>query len=241
MISIRNSPASEASPHFAELPRQSRENNLAWLARAESKRRYETQLILLGGRSAAHLRLRVAQSHARGDLTPSHWSHLLLSLDQALQHAYHIPLCDPGRNAFPPETNGVQEVALKEYSDFRAYPNIAVISVPAKADAVQQALDRFRHERAAMDAVELLVLWLAFLWGVGKAGNPLLDGQGIPSAAMAEYVLGAVGIDLTPGLGSRSSCPEAIWQSAKWWHTYHQREEGDPLTGAWTLGHKLVP
>lgn len=240
MISIRSSNATEASPHFQEVKRKSRETNNSWLARTEASRKHETHIVLIGGRSASHLRARVAQSHARDDMTPSHWSHVLLALDPALQRAFHVPLCGPGHTEFPPATNGVQEVALKEYNDPKAYPNIAVISVPAAREAVQPVLERFMRERAAMDAVELLILWLAFIWGVGKAGNPLLDGQGLPSAAMAEYVLGAVGLDLTPGLGSRSSCPEAIWQSAKWWHKYHAREEGQALSGAWTVGHKLV-
>ena len=74
-----------------------------------------------------------------------------------------------------------------------------------------------------LDAQDLLLRWLAFIWGVGRTGNPLLDGQGIPSAAMLEVIFGAVGFDLTPGLESRSSCPEAIWQAAKWWHEYYER------------------
>jgi hypothetical protein len=30
------------------------------------------------------------------------------------------------------------------------------------------------------------------------------------------------GFELTPGLSSASSCPEAIWQSAKWWTYYYE-------------------
>jgi len=42
--------------------------------------------------------------------------------------------------------------------------------------------------------------------------------HGMPSAAMLETAYATNGFDLTPGLESRSSCPEAIWQSASWWH-----------------------
>ena len=45
----------------------------------------------------------------------------------------------------------------------------------------------------------------------------MLDGVGIPAAVFAEYVLGAAGYDLVPSLPSRSSSPEGIWLSARWW------------------------
>jgi hypothetical protein len=56
---------------------------------------------------------------------------------------------------------------------------------------------------------------------------------------MLEVVFGAAGFDLTPGLESRSSCPEAIWQAAKWWHEYYTRENRKGLRGAYCLGHLL--
>jgi hypothetical protein len=30
------------------------------------------------------------------------------------------------------------------------------------------------------------------------------------------------GIELTPGLSSSASCPEAIWQAAKYWHNFYK-------------------
>jgi hypothetical protein len=66
-----------------------------------------------------------------------------------------------------------------------------------------------------------------------------LDGLGMPSAAMVETVTGAAGFDLTPGLESRASCPEAIWQSARWWHEYHAENKEGPITGAFYTAHHL--
>jgi hypothetical protein len=40
---------------------------------------------------------------------------------------------------------------------------------------------------------------------------------------MIETVFGMGGIELTPGVASATSCPEAIWQSAIWWHDYYQK------------------
>ena len=64
--------------------------------------------------------------------------------------------------------------------------------------------------------------WLSYIWICGKASNPLTDGLGLPSAAFVETVYGIAGIELTPGLASATSCPEAIWQAAKYWHAFYK-------------------
>jgi hypothetical protein len=33
-------------------------------------------------------------------------------------------------------------------------------------------------------------------------------------------------VELTPGLATASSCPEAIYQAAKWWHRYYEQSAG---------------
>jgi hypothetical protein len=40
---------------------------------------------------------------------------------------------------------------------------------------------------------------------------------------LIETAFGMAGIELTPGVASATSCPEAIWQSAIWWHDYYQK------------------
>jgi hypothetical protein len=42
-----------------------------------------------------------------------------------------------------------------------------------------------------------------------------------PSAAFVEAAHSLAGIELTPGLSSSASCPEAVWQAVKWWHEYY--------------------
>jgi len=87
--------------------------------------------------------------------------------------------------------------------------------------------------------VDLLARWLAYAWGIARTSNPLLENFGMPSAAMLEIIFGAAGFDLTPGLESRSSCPEAIWQAAKWWHQYYEDQKRSPITGAYHTEHVL--
>ena len=38
-------------------------------------------------------------------------------------------------------------------------------------------------------------------------------------------------MELTPGLAAASSCPEAIYQAAKWWSGYYQQTAGPQTTG----------
>jgi len=262
MISnTRSSPATKKSPGLEERTRKpSTDSNLDWLKEHGEPRKELTQslsLILLGGTGPDDLRLRVAQSHVRHDMTPSNWSHVLLmepGPKSLLERtAREVSLTPPGGFGFPPRTNGLQTAKLEAYADTQRFPNIAVLHVPLPADPdgeakglptpleqVQQTLGTFPFQRGILDIVELVALWLPFVWGVGKTSNPLLEGHGIPSAAMVEAILAAAGYDVSPSVSSRASCPETIWQAARWWHDYLGRE-GAPgaIEGVYTAPHKL--
>lgn len=69
---------------------------------------------------------------------------------------------------------------------------------------------------------------------------PNLVVYGTPSAAFIEALASACGYDLTPGLESRASCPEAIWQAARWWHEFHGgRSNSAAIRGMWHTEHYL--
>jgi hypothetical protein len=242
MLNILRSPAQAPSPGFAESAREGREDNMAWLAR-NLIGGPGVHLLLLGGTDRVAFRLRVAQSQLRDDLSPSSWSHVALFYeakekldDTAL---WEISLAPRGGFGFPTPTNAVQEGRLGAYRSRRDFPNIAVVHLPLERSEVQESLARFKGQRTVLDATELLIVWLAYVWGAGRAANPLLDSQGIPSAAMVELVLGGAGYDLTPGLESRASCPEAIWQAARWWHNYYEDVAKGAHVGAWHVAHRL--
>lgn len=242
MLHILSSNAAAPSKGLNELARKEGEDNIAWLAR-NLLEDDGTSIVMVGGRSPISFRLRVAQSHIRNDLLPSYWSHVML-LGKAAKNLASTPISEislepPDCFGFVPPTNGVRKGKLGQYRDPSEYPNIAILKVPVNLNEVTDALKRFQMQRAVLDAVDLIVRWLAYVWGVSRTGNPLLENHGIPSAAMLEVVFGAVGYDLTPGLESRSSCPEAIWQAAKWWHKYYEKQNRECLTGAYSVGHKL--
>lgn len=244
MIAIRSSSASKRNPDLKQAPRKGAETNTAWLKRNQAFEGETLKLLLVGGRSATSFRLRIAQAHARSDMEPSWWSQVLFLTEPAknvaLTRTLEISLEPAAGFGHPAPRNAVQNGKLAAYDDPEAYPNIAVLELPLERKALREPVARFTKQRAVLDAVELVTLWLPFVWGVGSAGNPLLGGHGVPSAAMAEVLLSAVGFELTPSLGNRASCPEAIWQSANWWHEYHQaRGQKQHLKGAFTAEHSL--
>jgi hypothetical protein len=243
MLNITQSHAEEANPNLVQNIRKDEETNVEWLARVMPAGGENARLALLGGRNRCAFRLRVAQSHARQGLTPSHWSHVVLLEPHGAKagsaQVIEISL-ERGFKTFPPATNAVQTARISSYANPRWYPNICVLDLPVKWEPTLEAARKFQTQRSVADAVELLVVWMSFVWGVGRVGNPLLDGLGMPSAVMVEYVVGAAGYDLTPGLANRSSCPEAIWQSARWWHDfYNKRSSNTALTGAFHVGHPI--
>jgi hypothetical protein len=239
-----SSTARSINQETAEAKRGRGENNIGWLK--PHWREDRVGLLLVGGTSLADFRLRVAQSHLRSDLTPSHWSHAALlgesdAANLAAAPLHEISLSPVGGFGFPPASNGVQNTVLERYADPKQFPNIAILFLPASVERMKlmAALERFQQQRVLLDAVQLMVAWMGYVWGVGRAENPLQDGLGIPSAAMLEIITGAEGFDLTPGLESRASCPEAIWQSARWWHVYHKENNTGPFTGAFCTPHRL--
>lgn len=248
MIQILRSRASDPNPQFKNMHRNSGEDNVAWLQRVDP---LGVRILLLGGRSHESFRVRIAQSHARDDMTPSHWSAAALlvepkaSLGQATTQLLHIPLEPRAGLSRLLGSNGVEAVAVESFRSAESYPNVAVLRIDTDAGEVEKMVTAFRGQRSATDAIELAIAWLAFVCGVGRVGNPLLEGIGVPSAVLIESVLGGVGFELTPSLPNRSSCPEGIWQAAKWWHAFHAQADGatsgSALTGAWCVDHNLAP
>lgn len=243
MIRIVSSNATTSSKNVVEVERNAREDNIRWLERTMPPGDDQCRILLVGGRSPSAFRLRLAQSHVRHDLVPSYWSHVALvgalAKEFSATPVFEISLEPRGGLGFPTPNNGVQEATVAQYRDPKAFPNIAVLSVPVPLEDALTALERFKKQRTVLDGVDLILHWLGYVWGVARSVNPLSDGLGIPSAAMIEIVIGACGFDLTPGLESRSSCPEAIWQAAKWWHEYYEDQKKLGLAGSYFAPHNI--
>jgi len=226
MITIRQSTAASSNSSINEIKANPNETNSAWLKRIDAK----DGVLLLGGADISHFRIRVAQSHARADLKPSCWSLAGMLIDG--KKFLSVPLdisCDAADIA---QYNGVQTCSMSDYDDPGRFPNIAVIRF---TDDTKLVLDRSKlvagdrnpknpkpAQRGIIDLPTFMLPWLGYIWIAGKASNPLVDGTGLPSAAFIETVYGIAGIELTPGLASAASCPEAIWQAAKYWQDFYE-------------------
>jgi hypothetical protein len=255
MLSLRRSPARSSNRSFTAAPRKSL-TNAAYIEKHSLDDEAITTVVLLGGKGPVDFRVRIAQAHARDDMTPSAWSHIGVlggRVKNPLRRTlFELPLQGRVGLGYPPVTNGVVETPIGDYDDPAAFPNIAVLRVPVPHAAVDAAIEQFCRQRTVMDGLELTLAWLAFAWGVGTTANPLLAGLGVPSAAFVEYVVGAAGYDLVPGFPSRSSCPEAIWQSARWWHEFPRAASVElspdsetptnlgPVSGVFDAEHYLV-
>jgi hypothetical protein len=248
MVGIARSQSTTRNPLMSELKRSKGEGNLAWGQRAAHEMRSAgpsdwTYVALIGAADTLAFRLRLAQSHLRIDMLPSYWSDAALVRlgDKLVANAVvtHVPLLQPEGGAYATENNGVVERPLADYDDAERYPNIALIALPIPQANIESRLKRFRRTRPTMDMLEHALRWLAFSWGVARTGNPLHENYGLPSAVMLETLCAAEGFDLTPGLESRASCPEAIWSAALHWHDYFKKTTGKdkvPL-GRYAIDH----
>lgn len=189
--------------------------NFAWLESTG----YRDGVLLLGGTSIVDFRVRVAQSELRQDLLPSFWSTCGLLMDGKLLMTARVDAIS--NSSARVERNGLEAVALDAdsyYGNPMFYPNIAILQFTNDHAAIKDHVARIGQERNIVDLLAQVVAWLGYCWAVGNSGNPLMQGQGIPSATLLERAHGLAGIDLSPGLPSASSCPEAIWQAARWWY-----------------------
>jgi hypothetical protein len=237
-----------SNPNVTKFKRSKNEGNSAWCQRAiqeiGSSDKKNTHILLLGGSDTMAFRLRVAQSHLREDMLPSFWSDavlLVLKEDISLQSAdtIDVPLIQPRGPSFPPRNNGVVVHPLEEFDDSDRYPNIALIALPVPQSKVLSYVEKFRKSRSTLDALEHVVRWLAFVWGAGHISNPLYENYGLPSACMLETVFAAANLDITPGLESRVSCPEAIWIAVRFWQSYFKEfKNNQELVGRFWTPHE---
>ncbi|WP_313697365.1 hypothetical protein [Achromobacter sp.] len=245
-MAMKFTPVSVSNPAFVKQKRRAAQGNLDWLSRAladfgDKEPLNLSYILLVGGNDTLSWRLRTAQSHLRFDLLPSYWtSAVLLKLHkQGLEKStvIHVPLIQPGEGLFATERNGVVESRLADFDDAGVWKNIALIALPVPQKDVLAQLEQFERGRGYVDALEHVLRWLAFAWGVARTPNPIHDGIGLPSACMLEALFAAAGMDITPGLETRASSPEAIWATALYWYNYYEINQRTPPKGRFFTPH----
>lgn len=209
--------------------------NFAWLESTG----YRDGVLLLGGTSIVDFRMRVAQSELRHDLLPSFWSTCGLLIDGEMLMTARVDAIT--NSSARVERNGLEAVTLDascSYGNSMLYPNVAILQFTDDHAAIRNHVARIGQERNIVDLLAQVVAWLGYCWAVNNSGNPLMQGHGIPSATLLERAHGLAGIDLSPGLPSASSCPEAIWQAARWWYEAYEPVEPSSSTKSRTTAFK---
>ena len=223
---------------ISPLARVKREANGSWLARALidfdlADLSLWSFVVLAGGKDVGAFRLRVAQSHLRGDMLPSFWSDCALlnvaAGDMSKASFFNIPLLQPATASYAPRRNGVVELPLTKLPVQRDYPNLALLAIPVPATQVLDALRDYQNARVSYDAVENILPWLAYMWGAGNASNPLMQAIGFPSAVMLNQLFGTQGFDLAPGVNQGLSAPEAFWSGVKHWQSFYSKTQSNGL------------
>jgi hypothetical protein len=247
MVQQVRSKSTAPNPEFTALKRKAKEGNLAWGERAVQQmgtggHANWTYAVLLGGADTLSYRLRMAQAHLRRDMLPSSWSECLLvelaSDTLAGAKAIHVPLLQPDTVPLATRENGVISRPLSDFDASRLYPNVALIALPVPQADILAKVEQFKRSRSTLDALEHVLRWLAFAWGVARTPNPLHENYGFPSACLLETAFAAARFDLTPGLESRASCPEAIWVAARYWYEYFQEFAQAAPKGRFAIGHR---
>jgi len=223
-MELRHSQATENNSSIRILV-EGPERNGAWFdqhARAGA-------VILVGGATLTDFRVRVAQSHLRSDLYPGFWS--LAGIADGDGSMWTAPLSSGSDASAIPSTNAIQCLPLSSFDDAKRFPNVAAIRFSTNGQPVLENVLTIRGQRSIVDLPSLLVPWLAFAWGTAARSNPLYEGVGLPSAVMVQTAFAMSGMELSPGLTSTSTCPEAIWQAALWWHDYYRKTADISGTG----------
>ena len=242
-MTSRPSLATSRNADVNEHKRRDGQTNTQWLRAAIGGDDAEGSLLLIGGCGLTDFRLRIAQSQVRRDLLPSFWSHV--AIIRSLEKVYEISLEPQLGFGAVPKNNAVQEGLSSAYDDPLQYPNIAWLKFPVSPTVLETDttlkktakkgrkpsrtlgvlidanVDQFRKRRGLLDMSAMVTEWLGFAWGVSDRGNPILKSIGVPSAVFAQSIYAMMGVELTPGLATQSSCPEAIWQAATWWQDFY--------------------
>ena len=173
MISIRQSNAVSSNVSLDEVPAKPTETNRAWLRRVGAK----DGVLLLGGASISHFRIRVAQSHARADLKPSCWS--LAGLLMGNQTFLSVPLELCVEAAEIAQRNGVQTCSMADYDDPKRFPNIAVIRFTSDTKMILDLATlvsgdvetKKPAQRGIIDLPTLMLPWLSYANGIRPLRN----------------------------------------------------------------------
>src|SRR5688500_6806255 len=120
---LRSSGAKEPNRRIEDQTASAGKSNAKWLQARPAA--LKNVVLLIGGTSLAHFRIRCAQAIMRRDLLPSLWSQVGILTDDDL--VITIPADTITSVSRVPDANGIELVPISAFDDPDAYPNIALL------------------------------------------------------------------------------------------------------------------
>jgi hypothetical protein len=118
-------------------------SNAKWLKARPAA--LKNAVLLLGGTSLAHFRIRCAQAIMRRDLLPSLWSQVgILTQDNTVITVPVDTLSDVSR---VPDANGVEIVPISTFDDTTEFPNVALLRFTRSMESLLAAVESVTPHR----------------------------------------------------------------------------------------------
>lgn len=188
--------------------------------------------------------LRRAQSVVRRDLRPGLWSHafaFVLSNDAPADigsiKIRGVPLDTRNQRLPEPAWNGVTESDLSLYASPERDANVALLSIELSEAEAALVIDRFytpNADRVRFDLWNSLCAWQRYYWSFGSEPNPFQQSVPMPSSHFIEHCYDAIQLDLTPATSERTSAPEFLWGTVKYWYEAYATR-GNPISGVYLV------
>lgn len=180
-------------------------------------------LLLVGGSDFRSVALRQAQAVLRFDRRPSHFSHAAVLLDfdpkqPGRSRGVEVSFEPQEPALHVPERNGVTVFRLERYFDAERYPNLGLCGLAlgeAAGAALRKAARLPLRDPSRYPLWDRLGTWARYAYSKERVPNPLLEGQGMPSALWCECVLEAADVPLALSATDNNVCPELLWATLK--------------------------
>ena len=161
---------------------------------------------------------------SRADRLPSYWSECgflkLRNRKFTNSSLFCLPLLQPETGSYAPKRNGLVEYPINTLMCSQKFPNLALLAIPVAEKSIVDKLKTYQESLIAYNAVENIIPWLAYIWGVGNT-NPLIQQIGFPSAMLLNHLYSANNFDLSPSINNQLSTPEVFWNGVKNWSEFY--------------------
>jgi hypothetical protein len=152
---IRSSDATSTNSSLRQRRAVAGESNTSWLQKRDPS--LSDCVLLIGGTSLAHFRVRCAQAVMRRDLLPSFWSQVGIL---TTKHVLTVPVDTLSDVSRVPDANGLERTRVEAFDDRHMYPNLAVCRFTETMTHIIACAKEVSPRRPQLDVPRLMIQWL---------------------------------------------------------------------------------